>query len=117
MSVVLEEQCVHAAASRMLALDAFDDILAEDDLARGEDLGLEQVAADRIARGFRREDVEVRVDLAGVVGHEVPLEAQQVEWPVDAVHGHPRLGDRHMRDRLDVAEINAVTYKHLKPTT
>ena len=65
-----------------------------------------QVAADRLAGRLRREDVQVRVHLAGLGRHEVALEAEQVERTLEPVHRHARLGDRQARARLDVAELD-----------
>ena len=78
----------------------------EDDLAGGEDLGLDQVAAHDLAGGFRGEDVQVRVDRARLGRHEVALQAEQVERPLDLVHRHPRLGDGQAGAGLDVAELD-----------
>ena len=70
--------------SERMALDPLHDVLGQHHLAGGEDLGLEEVAAHHLAGGLRAEDVQVRVDAAARARDEVPLDAEQVERPLDA---------------------------------
>jgi hypothetical protein len=102
----LEEQRVHAARLGALPLDAFHLVLGQDDLAGCEDLGLDQVPADHLARRLRSEDVQVGVHAPGFGRHQVALEAEQVQRPLDPVDGHARLGDRQTGAGLDIAELD-----------